>query len=101
MAGMEAGVGARHAGARAGVRHAGARGWMADEACGGGFGVRRERGWHHNRMVGMEAGAWLCLVYTIVLRISRVNGEVTTSSPPPSVMSTESHYHRRGDLGSR
>jgi hypothetical protein len=49
-------------GAGAGARHAGARGWMADEACGGGSG---------NRTVGMEAGAWLCQVYNIVLRISR------------------------------
>jgi hypothetical protein len=48
----------------------------------------REDGWHMrhagvdpglgasedaigNRMVGMEAGAWLCQVYSIVLRISR------------------------------
>jgi hypothetical protein len=57
--------------AGAGARHAGARGWMADEACGGGSGARRERGWHRNRTVGMEAGAWLSQVYTIVLRISR------------------------------
>jgi hypothetical protein len=71
MAGMEAGAGARHAGAGAGARLAGVRGWMADEACGGGSGARRERGWHRNRTVGMETGAWLCLVYSIVLRISR------------------------------
>jgi hypothetical protein len=44
---------------------------MTDEACGGGSGARRERGWHRNRTVEMEAGAWLCQVYTIVLRISR------------------------------
>jgi hypothetical protein len=57
--------------AGAGARHAGAQGWMADEACGGGSDARRERGWHRNRTVGMEAGAWLSQVYTIVLRISR------------------------------
>jgi hypothetical protein len=30
--------------AGAGAGHAGARGWMADEACRGGSGARRERG---------------------------------------------------------
>jgi hypothetical protein len=50
------------AGSRAGARHAREREWMADEVCGGGFG---------NRTVGIEAGAWLCQVYSIVLRISR------------------------------
>jgi hypothetical protein len=64
MAGMEAA--ARMAGMEAGSG--------ADPA----LGATRERGWTRsdggdgrNRTVGMEAGAWLCLVYTIVLRISR------------------------------
>jgi hypothetical protein len=48
-------------------------------AAGAGAGGERERdnrtvwdgGGVGNRTIEMEAGAWLCLVYTIVLRISR------------------------------
>jgi hypothetical protein len=75
MAGMEAGADASMAGMEAAAR-------MAVMEAGSGadpvLGVTRERGWTRsdggdgrNRTVGMEAGAWLCLVYTIVLRISR------------------------------
>jgi hypothetical protein len=73
MAGMEAA--ARIVGMEAAARMAGMEaGSGADPA----LGATRERGWTRsnggdgrNRTVGMEAGAWLCLVYTIVLRISR------------------------------
>jgi hypothetical protein len=66
IVGMEAGAAACMAGMEAGSG--------ADPA----LGATRERGWTRsvggdgrNRMVGMEARTWLCLVYTIVLRISR------------------------------
>jgi hypothetical protein len=63
---MEAGAAARMTGMEAGSG--------ADPA----LGATRERGWtrsddgdERNQTVEMEVGAWLCLVYTIVLRISR------------------------------
>jgi hypothetical protein len=40
-------------------------------------GVGSDGGDGRNRTVGIQAGAWLCLVYTIVLRISRDNNYFT------------------------
>jgi hypothetical protein len=50
---------------------AAARGWKWTAAAVAGAGSGSDGGDGRNWTVGIQVGAWLCLVYTTVLRISR------------------------------